>query len=318
MMLPSSFVQRHLRLGAAVLGLVAVSATVTSQPAQAQVTLVVDDDGKATASDCDASQKAFGSIQAAVDAAAPGSTILICPGTYAEQVVVTTSNLTIRGVDQVRTVLRPTALPVDSGSPIGGTTRSSILLVHGATGVTVASLTIDGSAADGGATHFANCAIVGFTLGIYYRNSSGTVDSTHTTNIRSGARCSAAVFAESGGGGAANLEVRGSTIDNYGLDGIVCNGLSTACRITNNTLRGRGPVDDEVQFGVVIRFGASATISGNVIRDHFFTPRGGDNSTALGILLVYATPDSNPYLLRDNTYIDNELDVLRASSSRAL
>ncbi len=30
-----------------------------------------------------------------------------------------------------------------------------------------------GSAADGGATYFANCANVGFTIGIYYRNSSG-------------------------------------------------------------------------------------------------------------------------------------------------
>ena len=195
------------------------------------------------------------------------------------------------------------------------------MLVKGATGVTLASLTIDGGAADGGATHFANCATVGFTLGIYYRNSSGTVDSTNTTNIRSAACCSAAVFAESGSGGVANLDARGSALDNYGLDGIECNGLSTACTITGNTLRGRGRVDDEVQFGVVIRFGAAAAMSGNVIRDHFFTPRGGDDSIALGILLVYATPDSSPYLLRDNTFIGNELDVLRTlrtSSSVAL
>jgi hypothetical protein len=301
LMRPSLFVGRHSWLTvAAVIGLMALSTTVTPRSAQAQATLVVDADGKATPGDCDGSQKAFGSIQGAVDAAPPGSTILICPGTYAEQVIVTASNLTIRGIDQARTVLQPSALPVDPGSPSAGTPRKAIVLVNGATGVTVASLTIDSSTADGGATHHANCASVGFTFGIYYRNSSGTVDSTRTTNVRSAARCSAGVFAESGGAGATNLEIRSSTVDNYGLDGIVCNGLSTACSITGNALRGRGPVDDEVQCGVVIRFGASATISGNAIRNHFFTPRGGVDSIALGILLVYATPDSNPHLLRDN------------------
>jgi pectin methylesterase-like acyl-CoA thioesterase len=102
----------------------------------------------------------------AVDAAPPRSTILVCPGTYTEQLVVTTSNLIIRGLDEERTVLRASALPVDPGSPAAGTPRKAIVLVNGATGVTLASLTIDGSAADGGATHFANCATVGCTLGI--------------------------------------------------------------------------------------------------------------------------------------------------------
>ena len=39
----------------------------------------------------------FTSIQAAVSAASPGSTVRICPGTYAEQVVVT-KPLTLRGL----------------------------------------------------------------------------------------------------------------------------------------------------------------------------------------------------------------------------
>jgi pectin methylesterase-like acyl-CoA thioesterase len=39
----------------------------------------------------------FATIQAAVNAASPGSTVLVCPGTYAEQVVIT-QPLTLRGV----------------------------------------------------------------------------------------------------------------------------------------------------------------------------------------------------------------------------
>ncbi len=47
----------------------------------------------------------FPTIQKAVDAAKPGTTIVIRPGEYREAVVVTTPHLVIRGVDRFRTVL---------------------------------------------------------------------------------------------------------------------------------------------------------------------------------------------------------------------
>lgn len=47
----------------------------------------------------------FHTIQAAVDAAQPGDTILVEAGDYQEEVVVTTSNLTVRGVDRDSVVL---------------------------------------------------------------------------------------------------------------------------------------------------------------------------------------------------------------------
>jgi hypothetical protein len=280
---------------------------------------VVDDDGRATATDCDANRPAPSSIQSAVEAAQPGSTILICPGTYADQVVVTKNDLTVRGTGPEPTVLRPSALPVDPGSPAAGAPRKAVLLVNGGTGVTIANLTIDGSAADGGSANFSDCSSAGFTLGLYYRNSSGTVDATHSTKIRSAARCSAGIFAESGGGGATNLEVKGSTVDSYGMNGVVCNGQRTACSVTGNTLRGRGRVDDQVQLGLVIRFGATAAISANVIRDHYFTPTRDDASIAVGLLFLFATPEASPQVLREtNTFIDNELDLQRLSSGQAL
>lgn len=59
-------------------------------------TLVVDDDGQASATDCDATAAAYTSINAAIADANPGDTIHVCPGTFSERVNVTKS-LTLTG-----------------------------------------------------------------------------------------------------------------------------------------------------------------------------------------------------------------------------
>ena len=71
----------------------------------------------------------FATIQAAVDAAAPGALILVGPGTYNEAVNVTTDNLTIRGLDRNEVVLDG-QLELDNG-----------IRILGASGVTVENLT---------------------------------------------------------------------------------------------------------------------------------------------------------------------------------
>lgn len=142
-----SAVPRYVSLPIAVLTAVMVTGAAMVQPAGGKILVV-----SATATGCGGHRPAFTKIQAAVNAAAAGSTILVCPGTYAEQVVVTKNNLTIRGsnqdaereddrngkgaADQRLTVLRPSALPVDPGSPNTGAPRKAMLLVNGATGVT--------------------------------------------------------------------------------------------------------------------------------------------------------------------------------------
>ena len=49
--------------------------------------------------------KDYSTIQAAVDAAKPGSLVLVSPGVYKEAVTVTTENIVIRGLDRAGTVL---------------------------------------------------------------------------------------------------------------------------------------------------------------------------------------------------------------------
>jgi len=71
----------------------------------------------------------YPTIQEAVDAAAPGTLILIEPGTYNEAVNVTTDELTIRGLDR-NTVVLDGEFELDNG-----------IRVLGATGVAVENMT---------------------------------------------------------------------------------------------------------------------------------------------------------------------------------
>src|SRR5882672_4551596 len=82
----------------AVLG-VALGAVVSFIGAQGTVaqaaTLVVDDDGMASATDCNATTPAFLTIGAAVAAASPGDVIKVCPALYAEQVTIGTNAMNV-------------------------------------------------------------------------------------------------------------------------------------------------------------------------------------------------------------------------------
>lgn len=69
-------------------------------------------------------------IQKAVNSAKPGSTIVVRPGIYKESVTVTTSNLTIKGVDRFRTVVT------------GSDTKVNGFFVDSTKNVTIKNLTV--------------------------------------------------------------------------------------------------------------------------------------------------------------------------------
>ncbi|MEI5527049.1 right-handed parallel beta-helix repeat-containing protein [Streptomyces brasiliscabiei] len=96
------------------------------------------------------------SIQQAVDAAAPGSTVLVASGTYRESVKVSTPGITLRGMGP-RTVVEPAAVDPAAPKPAApdacGDAGNGICVIgtkdQKVEDVTVANLTVTGFAASG-------------------------------------------------------------------------------------------------------------------------------------------------------------------------
>lgn len=237
------------------LGALPLTPSAQASPAR----IVVDDDGRGVPGNCDASQVAFTRIQAAVDAAHPGATIHVCAGTYDEQVKVAKPDLRIVGAGADRTTIRPSVGSINTVALATGLPSVAILLVDGVTGVGVRGLTVDGSAA----TLPSDCPPY---FGIYYRSGSGTVDSVNVTGVL---QCvSVGIFVQSpeDGSGAAEVTIRDTVVDNYGVIGIACNEPGTDCIIRSSTIAGSGQPSEVASNGVQIAFGAGGRVTDSVVR----------------------------------------------------
>src|SRR5215475_11922801 len=102
-----------------------------------------------------------------------------------------------------------------------------------------------------------------------------------------------------------------------GVSAIAWSGKNAKCIITDNTIRGQGPVTDQTQHGIQIRAEAAGAISGNVITDHFFIGAKGASLSSAGIFLVYAQPTTNPHLVHENVFVNNQVKVLRFGTAAA-
>jgi hypothetical protein len=228
-------------------------------------TLTVDDDH----AQCPGAT--FTSIQAAVTAATPGDKINVCPGTYHEQVMIN-KPLTISGVDiagQNLATIMPVGVAPNSTSLTTGNPIAAIILVNGTDKVTLTNLTVDGSA-----NGIGGCAPN--LIGVYYRNSSGRIDSLAVKNIKlgsglEGCQSGLGMFVQSGPGGSSKVDILNNSVHDYQKNGITGNEVGTEVNITGNAVTGIGSTPNIAQNGIQIADGAKGTVDSNAVINHIYS-----------------------------------------------
>ena len=236
--------------------------TVAPLPAQAAIPVIVV--GK-DVTQCPGAQ--FSTIQEAINAAAPGTIIQICPGTYPEQVSIAKA-LRLQGQNGV--VIQPANVTANSTSTFSGRPIAAILLVQDATDVDIRGVIVDGT--NNGITQCSPDFI-----GIFYRNASGEVSRVAVRGIKlsaslDGCQSGSAILVQSGGGATSVVEIADSSIHDYQKNGITANETGTQVQVARNDVTGIGPTAGAAQNGIQIGFGAQGGIVRNTVANHIWSP----------------------------------------------
>ena len=222
-------------------------------------TLLVDDD----TTECP--EAGFNTIQEAVDAAASGDIIQVCPGTYDEQVEIA-KPLSLVGVKRDgknAAVVQPSNMQVNTrlfNDPL-----ASAIVVRDTSGVTIQNIIVDGI----------NNGIVcdptpPFIDGISWQNASGELAFVTVRNMLTPDGCAFgdAVDIISSGGGASQLTLRDSSIHDYDSFGVFALGSMTNLQALRNVITGPTPTVGRDPVGIFLASGVEGLIEGNTVTNN--------------------------------------------------
>ena len=134
--------------------------------------------------------KSYTTIQEAVNSAPSGGTVFVCPGTYIEQVTIT-SPLKLAGVTSsglaASTIVAPATLVPNATLPTGGFSFPALLAIQNASGVSVSDIVVDGAGI--------NCTWQ-ICAGIAFEGSSGIVKSSAVRNFANATSSGVAIEAD--------------------------------------------------------------------------------------------------------------------------
>jgi parallel beta-helix repeat protein len=259
---------------------------------------VVDDDG------LECPDRDFADIQSGIDFTPEGQTLVICAGTYDEQLSLD-KNISLIGNDAAnRPVIKPTALVANSTRLSNGSPVAAIVLADAGVELNLRDLVIDGATNGIGACGAPDPRL----MGVFFHNASGSVISTEIINIEYSAlpTCGRGVglLAESDAVGDSSVTVQDAQVLDYQKIGILAYGLNTELSSINSTVRGWGPTADVVQFGIRFKAGARGIVMASDISGNDYTP-GSDRG--VGVHITTAGADIN---IISNDIHDNEVGVL--------
>lgn len=266
-------------------------------------------------------------IQTAINAVPPGSTVYVCPGTYKEQLLITKTLNLIGVTDTVNNhnaavITSPTSgLAANTTSLFSSAPIAANVLVDGVSGVKLTNLIVDSAG-----NNINACAPE--LVGIFYRNSSGTLSHVETRNQwvgtsetdtnYNGCETGLGIFAQSGGGGSSTVTVLYASVRDYQKNGITGNESGTTLTVTNSYVMGQGPTNGAAENGIQIGFGAAGKLTGNTVTEDVWAP---DTITdpgdaAAGILLYDAA--SSSVTVQSNTVANTQFGIALVTDTAGL
>lgn len=209
--------------------LAGVVAGILAAPASAATVRVVDDDGKGSPASCDSAVKAFKTVQAGVDAASAGDTVLVCPGTYPEQVAIdrTKDGLRLRGAGHWTARIAPSEI----------VPKTAILEIEaGADRVSVSGLNIRYRTTQTPIAGSCDFAVAGIMVsGDDARIRGNLVDATGPGRL--GCGLVTGILVGTSHGASPSAAVRYNVVQDFGLNGIIGNGLGLRLTVFRNVIR---------------------------------------------------------------------------------
>lgn len=269
-------------------------------------TLVVSTTYPATCATPTSAALCFTTIQGAVNMATTGDSIVVCPGTYTEQVIIPAGK---NGLVITSQVIGGAVIQADATLNLFGK-EPGILSIR-STCVTVRGFTVQGPAT------FDSCNPEFYGI-VVDQGGTAIIDNNHVTNIRdsivglNGCQRGHAIAVET----KSSARITNNLVDNYQKTGIRIRGIDACGEIFDNTATGTGfnPVNLAANNGIQVEQGGSALVRRNRVSNHIFfntlPPSGADSA---GILLFQPTV----VCVQDNDTSDNQIGISLVETKNA-
>jgi len=253
----------------------------------------------------------YATIQQAVNAVPPGSTIRICSGSYREQVVIS-QQVTIQGVansfNDAVVILPPAtglvqnATDVSTGDPIA----AQVLVENTAGPVSISNLTVDGTG-----NGIGGCAPV--LMGVLFQNASGTLNHIAVRNETlgsglGGCQSGQGIYVETSAGLTSTVNVQNSSVHLYNKNGISGRYAGTTLNVTGSYIQGSGvvPVPGAAQNGIELVSGATGKITTSTVIDNIY----GDPTVADSTdILLYDAAENSGISVANNILGNSQIPV---------
>ncbi len=213
-----------------------------------------------------------------------GSTVNIAPGTYEEQVVITTDNLNLlgsgNGTDPAANsiILSPVSLAYSFTTSLA---NYPVIGVDNATGVTIDNLRVDGDGRGNGNYRF---------VGVAFWNGDGTVSNCAITGIIdtpfSGAQHGNGIYAYNNTSGPYTITVDNCIVDDFQKNGMTLLGNGLTANVSNCTVTGAGATGTIAQNGIQLGYGSGGTVTNCDVAGFTYT---GPTYYSSGVLLYEGT-----------------------------